>query len=89
MKSVQKYLHVWNENVVTPIFVNKWKTDQTDYNLEDLTLYDISKICFKTIKDSSVQCTWLQLRISHKFLPVGVTVKNEYQNYLHMWVLLK
>lgn len=30
MKSVQKYLHVWNENVVTPIFVNKWKTDQTD-----------------------------------------------------------
>lgn len=82
MKSVQKYLHVtWNENVVTPIFVNKWKTDQTDYNLEDLTVYDISKICFKTIKDSSVQGTWLQLRISHKFLPVGVTVKNEYQNY--------
>lgn len=81
MKSVQKYLHVWNENVVTPVFVNKWKTDQTDYNLEDLTVYDISKICFKTIKDSSVQCTWLQLRITHKFLPVGVTVKNEYQNY--------
>lgn len=74
MKSEQKYLHVWNENVVTPIFVNKWKTDQTDYNLEDLTVYDISKISFKTIKDSSVQC-------SHKFLPVGVTVKNEYQNY--------
>lgn len=71
MKSVQKYLHVWNENVVTPIFVKKWKTDQTDYNLEDLTVYDISKICFKTIKDSFVQCTWLQLRISHKFLPVG------------------
>ena len=30
------------------------KKDLTDYNVEDLTVYDIVKICFKTTKDSCV-----------------------------------
>lgn len=50
MKSVQKYLHVWNENVVTPIFVNKWKTDQTDYNLEDLLYMTFLRFVLKLSK---------------------------------------
>lgn len=46
--------NVLNENVVQ-ISVNKWKTDLTDYNIEDLTAYDIFKT--KTKKDFFVQ--WL------------------------------
>lgn len=65
--------NVLNENVVVPIAVTKWKTDLTNYNVEDLTIYDIFKICFKTTKDSSVQ--WLQFRILHKNLPVGYYLK--------------
>lgn len=59
--------------MVVPIAVTRWKTDLTDYNVEDLTVYDIFKICFKTTKDSSVQ--WLQFRILHKILPVGYFLK--------------
>lgn len=62
-----------NENVVVPIAVTKWKTDLTDYNVEDLTICDIFKICFNTTKDSSVQ--WLQFRILHNILPVGFYLK--------------
>lgn len=65
--------NVLNENVVVPFAVTKWKTDLIDYNVEDLTVYDIFKICFKTTKDSSVQ--WLQFRILHKNLPVGYYLK--------------
>ena len=44
--------NVLNENVVVPIAVTKWKTYLTDYNVKYLTVYDILKICFKTVHQS-------------------------------------
>lgn len=59
--------------MVVPNSVTKWTTELTDYNVEDLTVYDILKICLKTTKDSSVQ--WLQFRILHKFFQLDTTLK--------------
>lgn len=37
-----------NKNMVATTPVTKWKTALTDYNVENLTVYGILKICFKS-----------------------------------------
>ena len=39
------------------------------YGVDNISIKDVFKVCFKTITNSSVQ--WLQFRILHRILPVG------------------
>lgn len=62
-----------NEKEVVPTAINKWRTELTPYGVDDISVIDVFKICFKTTNDSSVQ--WLQFRILHRILPVGSYLK--------------
>lgn len=62
-----------NEKDDVPTAINKWRTELTPYGVDDISVNDVFKICFKTTHDSSVQ--WLQFRILHRILPVGYYLK--------------
>lgn len=69
-KIIYNYL---NEKDDVPTAINKWRTELTPYGVDDISVNDVFKICFKTTHDSSVQ--WLQFRILHRILPVGYYLK--------------
>lgn len=69
-KIIYNYL---NEKDDVPTAINKWRTELTPYGVDDISVNDFFKICFKTTHDSSVQ--WLQFRILHRILPVGYYLK--------------
>lgn len=49
--------------------INKWKTELTPYGVDEISVRNVFKVCFKTTDDASVQL--LLFKILHRILPVG------------------
>jgi hypothetical protein len=61
--------NILNSKEYIPISTDAWKTELSPCGVDNVSMKDVFKICFKTSKDSSVQ--WLQNRILHIILPTG------------------
>ena len=53
--------------------MGKWEAELSPYGVDDISVQEVFKICFKTTNDSSVQ--WLQCRILHRIFPVRYYLK--------------
>jgi hypothetical protein len=47
-----------NDKEDIPTSMGKWKTELSLYGVDDISVQEVFKICFKTTNDSSVQ--WLR-----------------------------
>ena len=52
---------MFNVNHCIPSAINKWNNELSDVLVDDLCVYDIFNVCFRTTNDSSVN--WQQYRI--------------------------
>lgn len=69
-KIIYNYL---NEKEVVPTAINKWRTELTPYGVDDISVIDVFKICFKTTNDSSVQ--GYSLEFYTEFFQLDITLK--------------
>ena len=68
-EKVSKIIYnVLNEKEVIPTSMGKWEAELSPYGVDDISVQEVFKICFKTTNDSSVQ--WLQFRILYRIFPV-------------------
>ena len=68
-KCTRNIYKLLNDKEVVPTAIEKWNIELAQYGVDNVSIKDVFKVCFKTTTDSSVQ--WLQFRILHRILPVG------------------
>ena len=64
-----------------PSAINKWNNELSNVLEDDLCVYDVSNVCFRTTNDSSVNL--LQNRIIQRILPVKYYLKKINITYSH------
>ena len=66
---ITKYIYIClTSNDCISSAINKWNNELSDVLVDDLCVYDVFNVCFRTTNDSSVN--WLKYRIFHRILPV-------------------
>ena len=71
---ITKYIYIClTSNDCKPSAINKWNNELSDVLVDDLCVYDVFNVCFRTTNDSTVN--WLQYRILHRILPVKYYLK--------------
>ena len=60
-KCTRNIYKLLNDKEVVPTAIEKWNIELTQYGVDNISIQDVFKVCFKITIDSSIQ--WLQFRI--------------------------